>query len=133
VSGEGELGADISGLWHGRFSYPAGARPTAFIAILNEIDGWISGSTEELPGGVSSVTLTATLQGRRSASEVTFLKTYDQELDHYDAVSYAGVLNADATEITGRWTIPGSWSGDFLMVRASGPGAAAAISRAEAV
>jgi len=36
----------------------------------------------------------------------------------YGAVSYRGDLNGNATEIAGTWTIAGSFSGAFLMIRA---------------
>jgi len=39
-------------------------------------------------------------------------------------VGYAGALNEDATEIQGRWSIPGVWSGKFLMIRPEGARAA---------
>jgi hypothetical protein len=35
----------------------------------------------------------------------------------YHAVDYAGTLNAEATEVEGRWIIRGVWSGKFLMIR----------------
>ena len=34
-----------------------------------------------------------------------------------NSVLYAGRLSADRTEIEGAWTIPGIWSGRFLMMR----------------
>jgi hypothetical protein len=30
------------------------------------------------------------------------------------------MLNADATEIEGTWTVPDTWSGKFLMIRSTG-------------
>ena len=59
----------------------------------------------------------STLAGTRSDSAVTLRKTYDGKLPHYHAVDYVGTLNADATEVEGRWTISGMWSGTFLMIR----------------
>jgi hypothetical protein len=62
---------------------------------------------------------------RRSSALVSllspFVKTYDGAGAPYDrAVSYDGTLSADATEIEGRWRIPGNWSGKFLMIRSGG-------------
>ena len=45
---------------------------------------------------------------------------YDNPPPGYDAVQYSGEVNQDGSEIEGRWTIPGVWSGKFLMIRAGG-------------
>ncbi|MEO8927324.1 MAG: hypothetical protein ABI306_09185 [Caulobacteraceae bacterium] len=118
--GGGDL--DLSGIWHGRFSFPRNFEPVSFAATLAESDTWLSGSTEEvgMRGEAAGKTIGATLQGRRHGSAVAFLKTYDALLRGYDAVRYDGAVNAEATEVVGRWTIPGNWSGAFLMIRASG-------------
>ena len=91
-----------------------------FTASLNENGSWLSGATEEVPtsGKAKGLTLVATLQGRRARHSVSFLKTYDDLRYGYDAVQYAGTVNQDGSEIEGRWTIPGAWSGQFLMIRA---------------
>jgi hypothetical protein len=75
-------------------------------------------------GSSAGKTITATLQGRRTRRSVTFLKTYDAVPAGYDAVRYEGDVNGDGTEIEGRWTVPGSWSGKFLMTRAGQVGIA---------
>jgi hypothetical protein len=48
------------------------------------------------------------------------LKTYDGANPHYVRVAYEGTLSTDGTEIEGRWIVPGSWSGKFLMIRSAG-------------
>ena len=115
---------DLSGLWNGLFSYAPGRgrEPVAFSAALTERDGWIEGSTSEIgeAGEARGETLAATLQGRRAGLSVTFLKTYDKAFRGYDAVQYVGEVRNDGEEIAGKWTVPGSWSGAFLMIR-SGP------------
>ncbi len=65
--------------------------------------------------------MTATVMGRVDGQHVTFLKTYDRQIRRYDAVHYEGEIDPEGEEIWGRWTIPGSWSGTFLMIRASQP------------
>jgi hypothetical protein len=114
---------DLSGVWHGQFSYPRpGRAPVAFTATLDERIGLLTGDCEEV-GAVEEakgLTLTATLQGRRTDREITFLKLYDGTFARYDMVQYAGEVSDDGSEIVGTWSIPGSWSGDFLMIRASG-------------
>jgi len=102
-----------------------------FVAHLSEQQATLSGTTEETGthGAAQGIKLGATLQGRRDARAVTFLKLYDgrhEGYDSVDSVQYEGRLNADSSEIAGRWRIPGGWSGSFLMIRKAGAKAAAA-------
>jgi hypothetical protein len=112
-----EANADgLTGVWNGLYSYPDG-RSVAFVATLIQHGRALSGATNErcqrAPGG----TLFATLAGSREGGAVAFRKTYDGTVPGYGMVDYAGSLNAEATEIEGRWTIAGMWSGKFLMIR----------------
>jgi hypothetical protein len=115
-------GQDLSGAWDGLYSYPRTLAPVAFVAALNETAGWLTGTTEESAASrsTSGQTLTATLQGRRSGMFVKFLKLYDASVPGYDGVAYEGNISADGTEIEGRWTARGDWSGTFLMIRSRG-------------
>jgi hypothetical protein len=99
-----------------------------FVAHLSEQQATLSGTTEETGtyGAAQGIKIGATLQGRRDARAVTFLKLYDGRHEGYDSVQYEGRLNADSSEIAGRWRIPGGWSGSFLMIRKTGAKAAAA-------
>ncbi len=112
---------DLSGVWHGQFSYPRAQQPAAFVASLIERNGLFDGDTEEVGavGDARGRTLTATLQGRRTGLAITFLKLYDGDIAGYDTVQYEGEVSDDGSEILGRWSIPGAWSGDFMMIRAS--------------
>ncbi len=125
---------NLSGVWSGRYSYPNGSA-VAFAATLAEISGWLSGTIEEVAtaGPARGRTIRATLQGRRTGGSVTFLKSYDDLPPGYDTVGYAGKVNHDATEIDGRWTIPGSWSGKFMMIRPKPVGLELAADMAEPV
>ena len=126
MPGTDEAGSlNLSGVWHGLYSYPRKRNPVAFVATLAEIDSWLSGATEEtgVVGEARGRTLTATLQGRRTGHSVKWLKMYDASLHRYDAVNYAGEVSREGTEIEGRWSIPGNWSGRFLMIRSSGTAA----------
>jgi hypothetical protein len=111
---------NLTGVWNGLFSYPRGYRPTSFVAILVDSGGSFTGTihepctTRSVPGGM----LYATLHGRRAGAVVAFKKTYDGTGNWTHSVEYEGGLNSDWTEIEGRWRIPGSWSGKFLMLRA---------------
>jgi hypothetical protein len=64
--------------------------------------------------------LYAALVGSRQGSAVEFVKTYDGANPNYGVVRYEGRLSSDGTEIEGRWTLPGNWSGKFLMIRPTG-------------
>ena len=116
------LRQDLSGTWDGLYSYPSTLAPVAFVAALNETAGWFTGTTEEVARSrfSSGQTLTATLQGRRSGVLIKFLKLYDASVSGYDSVAYEGNISANGTEIEGRWTALGNWSGTFLMVRSRG-------------
>ena len=113
---------DLSGFWHGLFHYPAGQPPVAFTAELRDADGSLLGSTSETGqvGEAAGRTITATVQGRRQGAATLWLKIYDGDYRQYDSVRYEGVVSADGQEIEGRWTVPGNWSGTFLMIRGAG-------------
>jgi hypothetical protein len=110
---------NLTGVWHGLYSYPAGQPPVSFVATLTDQGGWFDGTTEETGtvGDAAGRTLTASLQGRRSGHSITMLKIYHGPSVYYDSVHYAGDLNEDGTEINGTWRIAGNWSGAFLMIR----------------
>jgi hypothetical protein len=125
--GEGaRAGAEnLTGVWQGLYSYPYGGS-VSFVATLIDSGGSFSGTIHEpciFRDGPSD-TLYATLAGTRQGSAVSFLKTYEKSAGpRYGSVQYEGVLNGDATEIEGRWTILGVWSGKFLMIRSAGKAA----------
>jgi hypothetical protein len=64
---------------------------------------------------------------------VSFLKTYDRPTRTFDAVQYQGAISSEGLEISGTWSIFGAWSGAFLMIRSSGPEAAATRKATEKV
>ena len=113
-----ETAQNLTGVWQGLYTYRDG-RSVSFVATLIDSGSALSGSTHEpcVGGDCPSGTLFATLAGRHNGGLVTFRKIYDGSLPRYGAVDYAGTLNGDATEIEGRWIIPGVWSGKFLMIR----------------
>ncbi len=113
----------LTGVWDGTYTQ-AGAGIVTFLATLIETGGALGGSVTEpcvMPGCPLS-THNASLAGHRSGSAVSFVKRYEPPGYGYDKVSYEGAVNAEATEIDGRWRIPGTaYSGTFLMVRSSQP------------
>jgi hypothetical protein len=113
---------NLTGIWHSMYSYPIARTPVSFVATLIETANAVSGTTHEpcAIGGSPNETLYATLSGSRQDSVVAFVKTYDGANPHYRTVAYEGTLSPDGTEIEGRWIVPGSWSGKFLMIRSAG-------------
>jgi hypothetical protein len=111
----------LTGIWNGRYFYPAMLPPVSFVATLIETKSRLTGSTHEAGSAVraSGAMAFATLDGARDGSHITFTKTYESlPADSNHAVHYTGTLNADGTEISGKWNIPGHWSGNFVMIRA---------------
>lgn len=112
-------GTDLSGRWHGFYNLPVDEPPTLFEAELLDTGGLLSGETTE-EGDTPDcfgMTLHAVIEGRREGDRVVFTKRYDYLPRADYAIDYEGVLAPGGDEIEGRWTIPGIWSGSFLMVR----------------
>lgn len=110
--------ANLGGHWHGLFNYPIAFPSTAFEATIQDLDGGLAGTTSEVDH--TGAVVTATINGRREGSSVRFAKMYDDANAHRDFVHYEGTLHTDGNEIEGKWTIPGDWSGTFLMIRGAG-------------
>ena len=109
----------LTGVWDGTYTQP-GVGIVTFLATLIESGGALGGSVTEpcmMPACPLS-THNASIAGHRSGSAVSFVKRYEPPGYGYDTVSYEGTVNAEATEIDGRWKLPGA-SGTFLMVRAT--------------
>jgi hypothetical protein len=111
----------LTGLWHGQFSYPVAMAPEFFNANLIETSDFIGGSIQETVqnGRQKGRIFHASVSGQRTGNQVKFTKRYETP-PRVHSVYYEGMLNADATEIEGTWTVPNSWSGKFLMIRSSG-------------
>jgi hypothetical protein len=112
---------NLTGVWDGTFVQPQVGMVT-FLATLIESGGALRGNVTE-PCMTPYCPLSihkASIAGHRSGSTVSFVKRYEPPGYGYDKVTYEGVVNADATEIDGRWRLPGL-SGTFLMVRSTKP------------
>jgi hypothetical protein len=120
---------NLTGVWHGIYTYPRQIGSVSFVATLIEAGSSLSGTTHEprtVGNGVGD-TVYATLSGSREGSAVSFVKTYDAAgADYRDPITYEGTLGGDGTEIEGRWTILNVWSGKFLMIRSTGKAATVA-------
>jgi hypothetical protein len=112
----------LTGVWDGTFVQPGGM--VTFLATLIESGGALSGNVTEpcaAPGCPLS-THNASIAGHRSGSAVSFVKRYEPPGYGYETVFYEGAVNAEATEIDGRWKLPSiPLSGTFLMVRSTRP------------
>jgi len=116
----GTPGHDLTGRWKGIFNYPRLYPPTEFDAELRDVGGAISGITTEPHFDGGGAVIHATLEGSRDGARVRFRKIYDDLDDEYRTVAYDGHVDPSGDEISGQWTVPGVWSGTFLMVRAAG-------------
>jgi len=110
---------DLTGVWDGSYIQPSVGMVT-YLATLIESGGALGGSVTEpcMTPGCPVSTHNASIAGHRSGHALSFVKTYEPAGYGYDKVFYEGAVNADATEISGRWRL-GALSGSFLMVRSS--------------
>ena len=120
MSGEAEH--DLSGQWSGIFNYPSMFPPNSFEATIRDVGGVITGlitqprEVFDAPGPSRQ----AVIEGNRSGSTLSFVKIYD-DLER-PTPHYHGTIQPGGDEIEGEWTIPGDWSGTFLMIRGSRAG-----------
>jgi hypothetical protein len=119
--GRSQRSRSLTGVWDGIYSYPVdGPSPVAFTATLIEAGSSLSGSVHEpcMASSHPGHTLLFSLNGSRGGGGVNFVKTYHgSNLRYRHPIFYEGSVNDDATEIEGVWSIPGNWSGRFLMIR----------------
>src|ERR1700738_2269760 len=97
----------LTGVWQGLYSYAKGTA-VSFTAVLIETGSHLTGSTHEpctVPG-CPLATHEALLSGSRQGNTVTFKKTYTPMVNGYQTADYEGTLNADESEIEGRWRVP---------------------------
>ncbi|HVZ03673.1 hypothetical protein [Hyphomicrobium sp.] len=110
----------LTGVWDGTYTHPRGI--VTFLATLIESGGALAGNVTEpcTSPACPLSTHNASIAGHRSGSAVSFVKRYEPPGYGYGTVFYEGTVNAEATEIDGRWRLPGM-SGTFLMVRSTRP------------
>jgi hypothetical protein len=124
--------SSLTGSWSGAYRYSDNIDPeTVFSAQIDEVGGAFIGRTQEpnLLALAAGSLLTAEIEGVRDGSVVTFTKFYDRL---QEAIRYEGAVDDGLTRIEGRWTIRGSRSGTFFMVRDDEDEAAEAEEAAEA-
>jgi hypothetical protein len=113
---------NLTGVWHGLYSYSVYREPVYFVATLIDAGSSFSGATHESEIGQEGAPLTlfANVEGSRSGKAIIFTKAYDGSGGWSHAVSYAGMITDDGTEIEGLWSIGSEASGRFLMIRSRG-------------
>jgi hypothetical protein len=118
----GKEADNLTGVWHGLYSYEVYREPVYFVATLIDSGSMVSGTTHESEIGETGAPLTlfAAIEGSRAGKLVRFTKAYDGSGGWDHSVAYEGTLNAEATEIEGRWAIGVKASGRFLMIRNRG-------------
>ncbi len=113
---------DLTGIWHGLYSYPEYLDPVFFLATLIGHGDHFSGTIHEAQVGQSGAPLTifAGVDGSVTNSHISFKKTYDGSGGWSHALMYHGQLSEDRSEIEGLWVFPDSWTGRFMMIRGTG-------------
>jgi hypothetical protein len=117
---------NLTGVWHGLYSYDVTMAPVYFVASIVSGGTWITGTSHEAADGIAgkALTLFARLEGARGDAQIGFVKTYDGSGGWSHAVTYAGTLSPDATEIEGIWKVIQEngqpFTGRFLMIRSQG-------------
>lgn len=131
---------NLTGVWHGLYSYPSGSRmpENSFVATLISSGSLLSGTIHEImrhhDGSESPAN--AVVTGTCDDQDVHFLKSYDGTGNVRHNVAYAGRLSSDRLEIEGIWRIHHPirvFSGRFLMIRKRGGGESIAVRVAETI
>lgn len=118
MADSGEGSESLTGVWHGLYSYPVAWMPPAhFTATMIDSGGALHGTTHE---ETAQGAMQAVVEGALEGGVVRFVKVYSPASEDFQDVIYSGTLSADRTEIEGEWTVPGVWSGTFLMIRTRG-------------
>ena len=104
---------DLTGVWDGTYIQPSVGMVT-FLTTLIETGGALTRKRDRpcLLRACPLRTHNASITGHRSGNAVSFVKNYEPPGYGYDKVFYEGTVNADATEISGRWRLPGVNLGD---------------------
>lgn len=106
---------DLSGVWYGRYSADHGHEDNGFIALLEELNGAVTGTITE-PDAQSGGIRRATVHGQRDGASLRFSKRYDGTHGWTHRVAYSGSVDADGTLVMGSWIVEGL-TGAFDMTR----------------
>jgi hypothetical protein len=106
---------DLSGTWYGRYHGSDGVQTNSFIALLSETAGRVGGSISEPDDLGMEATRRASVDGRRVAAQLAFVKQYDGAVLLH-AVHYIGTISDDGLEVRGSWSFD-RYAGSFVMTR----------------
>jgi len=110
---------DMTGLWHGTYSYVGYSQGTMpFAANIFDGGGHLSGSIIEPASGEESLyveEIEAMVAGARGGRSVDFTKTYAGQVWTH-SVDYVGQLSPDGQTVIGMWSVD-SLDGTFEMHR----------------
>ena len=99
---------DMTGLWHGTYTYTDFRQVTMpFAANLVDDGGHLSGTIIEPASGEErfhAEEIEALIAGARGGQAVDFTKTYAGQAWRH-SVDYVGRLSADGQSVTGMWSV----------------------------
>jgi len=107
---------DVTGVWYGRYEADQWDETNGFIAVLEELAGAVTGVITERDSDGSGRIRRALVSGHRDGATLIFIKQYDGTGGHDHALDYAGRIDAEGLEVTGKWAQLIS-SGNFTMER----------------
>ncbi|MFN6934121.1 MAG: hypothetical protein ACK4NZ_03095 [Tsuneonella sp.] len=109
---------NLTGTWHGTFTYPSNAGPaTPFLATIEELSGHFQGTIIEPDAIYGQGTIHAALSGHRAGAAVDFVKTYTAApLGYENPIDYVGQVSADGLRVKGVWSLL-DFDGSFEMER----------------
>ena len=111
----GDGARNLTGVWYGRYDATAYPETNTFIAQLTDNGGVISGTITEPDTTGQADIRRAFVSGRHAGPAIEFTKQYDGGVLAH-AVRYWGLVNDQASEISGRWIIVRE-QGTFVMTR----------------
>jgi len=109
---------DLSGTWHGTYTYPGNeGAATPFLATIEDRGGAFAGAIIEPDTFYGQGTIEARIAGHRGGSAVDFVKSYSAGTVGYEnPVDYVGRLSGDGLTISGVWSLL-EFDGVFEMER----------------
>ena len=109
---------DLTGTWHGTYTYPANAGPpTPFLATIEDSGGAFTGTIIEPDAFYGQGTIRAAIAGHRAGASVDFVKSYAAGTHGYEnPVDYVGQISADGLVVSGVWSLL-DFDGTFEMER----------------
>src|SRR4051812_44825041 len=96
---------DVSGVWYGHYSADHGQEDNGFIALLEELNGAVTGTITEPDAG--GEIRRAIVSGQRDGAGLRFAKRYDGSGGFTHTVEYSGQIDGEGTMVAGTWIVEG--------------------------